>query len=415
MYEAAKRAVCIREVQNTIKDSVKLLLEDKIRKLGLTGAFEITEREIKCLTNGSLCIFRGMQNFNADNIKSLEGFDIAWVEEGQTLSQRSLDLLRPTIRKPGSELWFSWNPRFESDPVDKFFRGGGDRRGMICVEVGYQDNPWFPEVLRDEMEDDYRIDPEKAAHVWGGGYELITEANYYAKLISAAEREGRVGNFPHNPAKQVVTSWDIGVDDYTDILFWQEYTDHVRIVDFYEIDNAGIGEIRDLALPELNPRLAEAAQQMIELGRPEPFQYRHHNFPHDIKVREWGAGARQRSLTAMELGIKPIHPGVQTDPADRINAARKLLPLVYFNDTPRIRILINHLRRFSRKKNELLGVYTGPLHDDHIHAADAFGEYAINCPLVRDPAIETPKPRALPGQIYLPGPPEPRQPGRIRL
>src|SRR3990172_9007828 len=120
-YSESTRAVCIREVQESIRDSVRQLLVDKIVKLGMGAFFTPLDTEIRG-ANGSLIIFKGMQSYNSETIKSLEGYDIAWVEEAQTLSERSLDLLRPTIRKSGSELWFSWNPRFKTDPVDKFFR-----------------------------------------------------------------------------------------------------------------------------------------------------------------------------------------------------------------------------------------------------------------------------------------------------
>ncbi len=410
-----KRIVCIREVQNTIRDSVKELISRKITKLGLDGEFVILENEIRHKTNGGLILFKGMQSYNAENIKSLEGFDIAWVEEAQTFSSHSLKMLRPTIRKEGSEIWFSWNPRHETDPVDKFFRDGNERTGAIAVNVNWYDNPWFPEVLHKEKDDDYAADPEVAEHVWGGGYEIITEAAYYAKLISVAEKEGRIGKFPYVQGVNVLTSWDIGVDDYTVIWFWQVIGGVPRVIDFYEINNAGAQEIVHLALPEYNEDLAAGVANLQELGRELPFRYGTHYLPHDIKVREWGAGAKQRSLTLMELGVKPIHVGVATDPADRINATRQLLPIVHFNDTPRNRVGISHLRRFSRKRNELLGTYTGILHDEHSHAADGFGEFAINCGLSAKTVVAVkPKPQPI-GTVRLQGPPEPQSTIRIRL
>src|SRR5690606_19918237 len=115
-----ERWVCVREVQNSIKDSVKTLIESKITSMGL-GGFNPLDHETRGPLGG-LIAYRGMQSYNAENIKSLEGFDGVWVEEAQTLSQHSLDLLRPTLRKAGSKLLFSWNPRYKTDPVDKFFR-----------------------------------------------------------------------------------------------------------------------------------------------------------------------------------------------------------------------------------------------------------------------------------------------------
>jgi len=414
-YEQTTRAVCIREVQNTIRDSVRQLLIDKIQKLGFGNFFTVLDSEIRG-ANGSLIIFRGMQSYNAENIKSLEDFDLAWVEEAQTFSDHSLRLLRPTIRKDGSEIWFSWNPRHDTDAVDKFFRDGNRRTGMIGIAVGWQDNPWLPDVIYQEMLDDYAADPEMAEHVWGGGYEIITEAAYYAKLLASAEKDGRIGRFPYDPTFPVFTSWDIGVDDYTAIWFLQTDGRKVWVIDFFEISNAGAQEIVELALPEIGhiDDVSKAAAQLLELGRDEPYRYGKHFLPHDVKVREWGAGAKQRSLTLLGLGVKPIHVGVATDPADRINAARALLPIVYFDDNPRVRVGISRLRRYKRRKIEALEVYAGPLHDENSHAADAFGEFAINCGIRPEkPAPEKPKPPQ-PGQVVI-GPPEPVLKKRIAV
>jgi phage terminase large subunit len=140
-------AVCVREVQKSLKQSVKKLLEGKIAALNAGAYFDVQDAQIKS-THGGLIMFQGMQNHTAESIKSLEGFDIAWVEEAQSLSQRSLDLLRPTIRKPGSELWFSWNPRESTDPVDALLRGDEPPPGAVVVEANYMDNPWLPDELR---------------------------------------------------------------------------------------------------------------------------------------------------------------------------------------------------------------------------------------------------------------------------
>lgn len=172
------RAVCVREVQKSLKQSVKLLMEDKIRSMGVSHLFEILEAEIKT-PGGGVIIFQGMQNHTADSIKSLEGFDIAWIEEAQSLSQRSLDLLRPTIRKPGSEIWASWNPNAPSDPVDSLLRGPSPPTDCVVIELNFSDNPWLPEELKQEQADDLRRDPEKWRHVWGGGYSLNSEARVF--------------------------------------------------------------------------------------------------------------------------------------------------------------------------------------------------------------------------------------------
>lgn len=175
--------VCLREVQRSLEFSVKKLLETKISEMNAGAYFDVQDKRIKT-AQGGVIIFEGMQNHTADSIKSLEGFDRAWVEEAQSLSQRSLDLLRPTIRKEyadgtTSELWFSWNPDLPTDPVDVLLRGDNPPPDSVVVEVNYEDNPWFPKVLRDEMEYDKRRDPDKYMHVWKGTYRRNSNARVF--------------------------------------------------------------------------------------------------------------------------------------------------------------------------------------------------------------------------------------------
>lgn len=171
--------VCIREVQETLKYSSKKLLEQKIIDLGVGHYFDVQDSVIKSLKGKGIIIFTGMQDHTADSIKSLEGFDRAWVEEAQSLSQRSIDLLRPTIRRENSEIWFTWNPRFETDPIDVLLRGQKLPPGSIIVNVNCADNPWFPDVLRIEMEFDRGRDLDKYSHVWLGGYVKHSEARVF--------------------------------------------------------------------------------------------------------------------------------------------------------------------------------------------------------------------------------------------
>lgn len=192
------RAVCVREIQERIKQSVKRLIEDKIAALGVGSIFKVQEKLIETPGNGMI-IFQGMQNHTAESIKSLEGYDVAWVEEAQALSGKSLDMLRPTIRKPKSELWFSWNPTRENDPVDVMLRGkqmdldpslADDYDDWAIVrEVNYTDNPWFPAVLQAELESDKRRDPEKYAHIWLGQYQQRSEARVFKNWRIGLESE----------------------------------------------------------------------------------------------------------------------------------------------------------------------------------------------------------------------------------
>jgi phage terminase large subunit len=230
MMYPGTRVVCIREVQRSLEQSVKRLIEDKIDFYGLhRDYFEVQANEIRTYGDG-LIIFQGMQNHTADSIKSLEGYDVAWAEEAQTLSDRSLRLLRPTIRKdptpswPGSEMWFSWNPDDPKDPVDKMLRGDILPPNAIVVQSNWQDNPWFPKVLREEKDYDYKVDPVAAAHVWGGEYWAKNDAEVLAGKWRVEEFEPPAHDHRHpernwnGPYHGV--DWGFANDPTTLIRFW---------------------------------------------------------------------------------------------------------------------------------------------------------------------------------------------------
>lgn len=172
------RAVCIREVQRSLRYSAKSLIEAKIRAWGLEGVlFKILSTEIRRIGGSGVCIFQGMQDHTADSLKSLEDFGIAWVEEAHRLSKRSLELLLPTIRREGSEIWFSWNPEDPADPVDALFAGFvPGRDDFELVHVNYTENPFVPDVVLAEAERLKRVDPQGYAHVWLGEYNLSPKA-----------------------------------------------------------------------------------------------------------------------------------------------------------------------------------------------------------------------------------------------
>jgi phage terminase large subunit len=184
---------------------VKKLIEAKIEALGVGHHFEIQEAKIKA-KNGGQIIFMGMQNHTADSIKSLQGYHVAWIEEAQSLSHRSLELLRPTIREEGSEILFTWNPESPDDPVDKLLRGDNPPPDSIVLQVNYEDNPWFPDVLRDEMEYDRKRDPGKWAHVWLGQYQQNTEARVF--------KNWRIDEFeaPDDAVHRYGADWGFAVD-----------------------------------------------------------------------------------------------------------------------------------------------------------------------------------------------------------
>ena len=183
------RAVCIREVQKTLKESAKRLIEDKIIKMGFSHLFEVLNDQIKTPGGGTI-IFVGMQDHTAASITSLEGFNVVWCEEAQTLSARSLELLRPTIRAPGSELWFGWNPRNARDPVDLFFRGMNPPENAIIRRINYDENKLFPDELEEERIHDKTSNPDRYDHIWNGGYEpQAINAIFTRQMIHDARRD----------------------------------------------------------------------------------------------------------------------------------------------------------------------------------------------------------------------------------
>lgn len=269
------RILCARETQKSIRDSVKRLLDDKIAAAGLTDFYDSIETEIRG-ANGSLFVFAGLRT-DPNTIRSLEGIDIAWVEEAHSVSQSSLNILVPTIRKNGSEIWFSWNPRDKKDPVDAMFRGeAGPPPNSIVREVNWDDNPWFPDVLRTELEWDRDRDPDKYAHVWGGGYVVHSESRVF-KNWKIGEEEIPPGSRPYFGA-----DWGFATDPAVLIRTWivgprklyidaEAYKVGCQIDKTPELfDMVGSGQAREW------PVKADSA-------RPETIDYmKRHGYPHMV-------------------------------------------------------------------------------------------------------------------------------------
>lgn len=292
------RAVCVREVQRSLEQSVKRLLEDKIEAHGLSRLFRVMNTHIETPNDG-IIIFNGMQNHTAESIKSLEGYDIAWVEEAQSLSERSLTLLRPTIREDDSELWFSWNPRFPTDPVDLLLRGANRPPNSVVVQSTYRNNPWFPEVLRAEMEWDKARDPEKYAHVWLGEYERHSEARVF--------KNWRVEEFdtPPNTNFMFGGDWGFSVDPTVLVRMWMRdkktlCIDHEAYKIGCEID----------AIPALFDTVPESRRWVIraDSARPETISYlRNHGFPRIEAAKKGPNSVKEGVIFLQGLDII-VHP-----------------------------------------------------------------------------------------------------------
>ncbi|WP_106478121.1 PBSX family phage terminase large subunit [Phytohalomonas tamaricis] len=273
-----QQSVCIREIQKSLKFSAKKLVESKIQDMGVSHLFDITLNEIRRIDGQGLIIFQGMQDHTADSIKSLEGFDRAWVEEAQSVSARSLELLIPTIRKDGSEIWFSWNPDQPTDAVEKHFQNNPD---AILVHVNYTDNPWCPEVLIKQANWQRKADYEKYVHIWLGGYNTKSEAQIFAG-------RWRVDEFEPSD------DWD-GPYQGLDFGFSQDPTACVRcwIHDnslFIEYDAGRVGLELDDTAPYLKREIPNVDKYVsrADNARPESISYlKRHGLPRTEGVEKW--------------------------------------------------------------------------------------------------------------------------------
>lgn len=313
MFTMHTRAACLREVQNSIKDSVKQLLEDKIRQFGLQRAFKITEREIICPRTDSLAIFRGLQNHTATSIKSLEGFNRALYEEAQSLSQKSLELATPTFRddKNGTMQMFAWNPDQAKDPVDKFFRDNKDDPDFVCVEVNYFHNPQFPKSLIGDMERDRKRDPDKYSHIWLGGYRKNSESRVF--------HNWKIERFetPSNARFYFGADWGFSVDPSVLVRCWiggpngrTLFVDRCVWKVGCEIDR----------LPTLFKTIPGSTKWPIiaDNARPETIKYMQtHGFP-NMRSAIKGSGSVEDGVQFLKSYDIVVHPDCK-DPTTGIN------------------------------------------------------------------------------------------------
>lgn len=236
------RFVCIREVQRSLKFSAKALVESKIRTLGVEHLFDILTTEIRRKGGRGIMIFEGMQDHTADSIKSLEGFRLAWVEEAQSISKRSLDLLLPTIRVPKSEIWFSWNPDQPNDPVDAFFADGPE--GSVHVHTTYAENPFCPDVMKTEAGRLQRADPNAFEHIWGGGHFLGGKGRVYSSFLNKPWPEGNVDESIEDTGAELLVGMDFNVNPMSAVIAVRA-RDECLVIDALEIETSNTEEMAD--------------------------------------------------------------------------------------------------------------------------------------------------------------------------
>jgi phage terminase large subunit len=353
--------VCIREVQRTLTQSAKRLIEQKIAQLGVGPLFRILDDRIEAPGKG-LIIFQGMQDHTAESIKSLEGFRIAWIEEAQTLSHRSLALLRPTIRTENSEIWASWNPRRKSDAIDEFLRQQKPP-GAVVVEANWRDNPWFPEVLVSERQIDQERYPERYDHIWEGGYAKAFEGAYFAAVLNEAKAQGRIGRVAADPLLPLRAFFDLGGSgasaDAMAIWIVQWVGQEIRVLDYIE----GMGQVLAYYVDELRRKKYDKAICYL---------------PHDGVNANAITGKRYEDHLR-EAGFS-VEPPVKNQGRGaammRVEALRRLFPRLWFNEAT-TEAGRDALGYYHERRDDDRNVGLGPEHDWSSHAADAFGLMAI--------------------------------------
>lgn len=367
LVERGMRGVCIREVQKTLKESSKRLIEDKLAamRLGQADGFKVFKEVIETPGDG-IITFTGMSDHNAESIKSLEGYRRAWCEEAQTLSTRSLSLLRPTIRADDSELWFSWNPRRKTDAVDMMLRGASLPTGAIVVRANWSDNPLFPAVLEQERLDCLRDNPDQYDHVWNGGYATVLEGAYYAKALAEARIARRIGRVAADPLMKRRAFVDIGgtgarADAFT-MWIAQFIGREVRVLDYYE----AVGQPMAAHLAWMQDKSRQYDPGTIDIWLPHDGETHDKVFSVSYESAFNGAGYSTEVVPNQGRGAAMA----------RINAGRRIFSSCWWNEETTAPGL-DALGWYHEKKDEARGIGLGPEHDWSSHAADSFGLLAI--------------------------------------
>ena len=354
-WQKPTRILCAREIQRSISDSVLQLLNDTIGRMGLDNYFDVQKTQIVG-TNGSRFIFEGMRS-NITKIKSMEGIDIAWVEEAESVTYSSWETLIPTVRKKDSEIWVSFNPNDEMDDTyQRFVENPPPESHIYSCKVNYNNNPFFPPelekerlLLKDKNNDLYN-------HVWEGEVLSNRDGAYFAKFI----QNDQIMDFAVEPNIPVDTYWDLGISDSMCLWLVQQVGREIRVVDCYENQGEGLQFY-------INWLHDWRTKHQAVLGQ--------HYAPHDIQVRELGSG-KSRLETARKLGINfRVVPKLSIE--DGIHAVRAILPKCYFNKK-NCKTGLQALRRYRKEFDEKKGVYKPhPLHDWSSHYADAFRYFSI--------------------------------------
>jgi phage terminase large subunit len=346
-----ERILCTREIQKSISESVHQLLKDLVASLGLEDFYEVQQNYIKG-ANGTQIAFHGLSGQTATSIKSFEGTTICWVEEAQTISKRSWDLLEPTIRAPGSEIWVSFNPDMDTDETYKRLVLSPPPDSIV-TKMNWQDNPWRSKVLDAAREKMKREAPEDYAHIYEGECRPAVEGAIYYHEVSKLKSSGRLANVPYDPMLKVHVIADLGFNDFMALLLVQRLGSEIRIIRYIED--------RMRYIPSYHQELTELKLNWGKLY-----------LPHDGKAKHVTGASAEEQFRTLGWDVE-IVPDIGIEQG--IRKTREVFPRFYVDKTHASE-LINRLGRYRRRVNSE-GQASTPLHDDSSNGSDGTRYLAI--------------------------------------
>lgn len=349
------RMLCAREVQKSIKQSVHKLLKDQIEELGLGAFYQVLETEIRG-KNGSEFAFSGLAEHTVDSIKSFEGCDIVWIEEAQSVSKRSWDVLIPTIRKPGSEIWFTFNPQLLSDETYSRFITN-QPEDAIVVDMNFADNPWFPEVLEKErLHAKATMSKAEYEHIWEGKCLPAAAGAIYFDEVAKAQEEQRICNVPYDPMLKVHVVFDLGWNDAMAISLVQKHSSELRVIEYIEDSHK-----------TLDHYSAMLRDKRLNWGKVY--------LPHDGRNKDFKTGKSAQEIMEAFGWDVAITPNMSIE--DGIRMTRMAFPRMVF-DRNKCSRLIECAKRYRRSINQQTNEPGAPMHDEFSHGADNLRYIAVN-------------------------------------
>ena len=346
------RILCTRETMKSMSDSVHEVLSKQIQAMNLGGRYQVLANEIRGIGFDTQFGYAGLRTQGITNIKSWEGARRCWVEEAQVVSKKSWEVLIPTIRAPGSEIWMGLNPELDSDYTYTEFVLN-PRPDSIVIPVNWRDNPWLPHELEKERLLSLARDPEGYRTIWEGECRAAVEGAIYAQEIDAMQRTSRFTRVPYDPLFPVHTVWDLGWNDLMVIILVQRVASELRI----------IGCIMD-NLRTLDSYVAELDALKYRWGTDW--------IPHDGRAKNTHTGkSTEEMLRAMNRKVQ-IVPQIGIE--DGIKAARMMFPRIAMDKGADD--LLNSLKRYKRVQHSN-GSFGAPMHDDASHGADAWRYLAV--------------------------------------